>query len=109
MAGFFARGQIVKGILKTLIEALIIYLIPAFMAPNLSRFGTLGTVVAQKTFDPVTRKNVWNDYDNSFLILLFSVMSMAIILVAVVLWMKNMRAAYEVQLTQERGKHVNSF
>jgi len=108
-AGFFARGQIVRGVIKTLLEALVIYLIPAFMAPNLSRFGTLGTVVAQKTFDPVTRKNVWNNYDNSFLILLYSVMSLALIIVAVALWMKNMRAAYEVQRLKESGKHINSF
>ncbi len=108
-AGFFARGQIVKGILKTILEALIIWLIPSFMIPYLSKFGTLGTVVAQKTFNPVTRKNEWNDYDNSFLIILFSVMSLALIVVAVILWMKNMQAAYEVQRTAEGKKHVNSF
>ena len=108
-SGYFARGQIAKGILKTLIEAVIIYLIPSFMVPNLSRLGTLGTVVAKRTFNPETRKNEWNDYDNSFLILLFSVMSLALIIFAVVLWMRNMRQAYAVEKQAAAGKKVNAF
>ena len=108
-SGFIARGQIAKGVLKTILEALFILLIPSFVVPYLSKFGTLGTVVAQKTFNPETRKNEWNDYDNSFLILLFSVMSIALLIVGVVLWMKNMRAAYEVQRLKEKGKRVPSF
>ena len=107
--GFIRRGQIAKGVLKTALEALFIYLIPVFMVPNLSKFGTLGTVVAKKTYNAVTRKNEWNDYDNSFLILLFSVMSLALIAVGVVLWMKNMRAAYAVELRQKAGKKIPSF
>ncbi|MGN1021514.1 MAG: carbohydrate ABC transporter permease [Aristaeellaceae bacterium] len=108
-ASCFARKQYVKGFLLTLVEAVIIWAIPGFFWPYMSKLGTLGTVQAQKTFNPETRKNEWNDYDNSFLILLFGVIGILVIVTAVVLWMRNIRAAREVEVKAKDGKHVNSF
>ena len=108
-ASCFARKQYVKGFLLTLVEAVIIWAFPGFFWPYMSKLGTLGTVQAQKTFNPETRKNEWNDYDNSFLILLFGVIGILVIATAVVLWMRNIRAAREVEERAKAGKHVNSF
>ena len=41
--------------------------------PSVMKLPTLGTVQAERIWDPITRRNVWNDYDHSFLILLFGV------------------------------------
>ncbi|MGN0972708.1 MAG: carbohydrate ABC transporter permease [Aristaeellaceae bacterium] len=108
-ASCFARKQYVKGFLLTLVEAVILWAIPGVFWPFMSKLGTLGTVQAQKTFNPETRKNEWNDYDNSFLILLFGVIGILVIATAVVLWMRNIRAAREVEVKAKNGKHVNSF
>ena len=108
-ASCFARKQYVKGFLLTLVEAVILWAIPGVFWPYMSKLGTLGTVQAQKTFNPETRKNEWNDYDNSFLILLFGVIGILVIATAVVLWMRNIRAAREVEERAKAGKHVNSF
>ena len=108
-ASCFARKQYVKGFLLTLVEAVIIWAFPGFFWPYMSKLGTLGTVQAQKTFNPETRKNEWNDYDNSFLILLFGVIGILVIATAVVLWMRNIRAAREVEEKAKAGKHINSF
>ena len=68
----FSRGQILKGVLLCLEEAAFLLGI-ALCWPSMMKLPTLGTVQAERIWDPVTRRNVWNDYDNSFLILLFGV------------------------------------
>lgn len=94
-AGCFARGQIGKGILLCLEEALILLGV-ILTWPSVMKLPTLGTVQAERIWDPVTRKNVWNDYDNSFLILLFGVVGVlltAAFLVQCVRMVKHARAA----------------
>lgn len=108
-AGYFARKQIVNGILMLLVEASFIVLLVLFGIPNLAKFGTLGTVQAEQTFDPVTLQTTMNDYDNSFMILLSSVISLFFILVFVILWIQNIKAVYRLQRKKETGGHINSF
>lgn len=108
-ASCFARKQYVKGFLICLVEAVLIWVFPGFLWPYMSKLNTLGTVVAKRTYNPETRKNEWNDYDNSFLILLFGVIGCVLLFTAIVLWMRNMRHAREVEKLAKSGKHVNSF
>lgn len=104
-----ARRQFVKGILLIAEQLLILWAFFGLLWPYLLKFGTLGTVEAEQIYDPVTRRNVWNNYDNSFLILLFSVLAIALAVAAVVLWLRNLRLAREVELRAKEGKHINSF
>ena len=105
----FARKQYIKGFLITLVQAVLLWAIPCVFWPYMSKLGTLGTVQAQKTFNPVTMKNEWNDYDNSFMILLFGLIGILVTITAVVLWLRNIRNARDVQVLAENGKHVNTF
>ena len=105
----FARKQYVKGFLITLVQALLIVVFPMFLWPYMTKLGTLGTVVQKRTYNPETRKNEFNDYDNSFLILLFGVLACVVLVVAVILWMRNIRHARAVEKLAKSGKHVNSF
>ena len=75
-----ARKQYLKGILLTVVEALFAYLIPVVFWPYMSKLNTLGTVQQQRVYNPETRKNEFNDYDNSFLILLFGVIGCVLLL-----------------------------
>lgn len=104
-----ARKQYLKGILLTVVEALFAYLIPVVFWPYMSKLNTLGTVQQQRVYNPETRKNEFNDYDNSFLILLFGVIGCVLLLAAVTMWVRNIRAAREVEVRAKAGKHVNSF
>ncbi len=108
-ASCFARRQYAKGALITLAEALLIYLTAGVFWPYMSKLGTLGTVEQLRTYNPATRMNEFNAYDNSFLILLFSVIGAALIALAAALWLRNIRAARRLQLRAERGAHINSF
>ena len=51
----------------------------------------------------------WNDYDNSFMILLFSLFSFVIWFAAAVVCMRNVVNVYELQMQAQQGKHINTF
>lgn len=108
-AGYFARKQIVNGILMTAVEIGFILLLVLFGVPSLAKFGTLGEVQMEQTFDPLTLQSTMNDYDNSFMILLTSVITLFFILVFILMWIWNIKLVYRLQLKQQKGEHINTF
>ena len=108
-AGYFRRKQYVKAILMTLLEIAVIAFTLNFAMAYVPKFGTLGTIQAEQVFNMQTMQTEWNDYDNSFMILLFSLFSFVIWFVAAVVCMRNVVNAYELQIQAQRGKHVNTF
>ncbi len=107
--GYIARKQIVNGIIMFMVEALFAVMCIGYAAPNLAKFGTLGTVQFEQVFDPLTLTSTVNDYDNSFLILLNSIISLFLIVVFVLFWIANMKAVYRLQQKKENGEHINNF
>lgn len=108
-AGYFARKQIVNGILMMLVQVGFIAMLVLYGLPNLAKFGSLGTVAYKQTFDPLTMKATINDYDNSFLILLNSIIMLFIIFVFILFYIHNMKAVYRLQKKQENGEYINTF
>ena len=108
-AGYARRKQYVKAVIMTALEVALILFTFGFAMDYVPKFGTLGTVKQEKVFNMKTMKNEWNDYDNSFQILLFSLFSFVVWFAAVVVWIKNVINAYALQLKAEAGKHINSF
>ena len=105
-AGYARRRQFAKALLMTLVEAAFTLL---FAMQYVPKFGTLGTVQAEQVFNIATMKAEWNDYDNSFLILLFSLFSFVVWFAAAAVWMRNVVNVYRLQLQAEAGRHVNTF
>ncbi len=108
-AGYFARKQIIKSILITLYQVGMIWLIINLATTYLPQFGNLGTVKMEYVFNMSTMKNEINDYDNSFTILLMSVIAIVAIVVFVATWFLNLKAVYNLQKLAKSGKHVNTF
>ena len=113
-AGYTAHKQIIKGILLTLFEALSIVLFVSFAIPSLKDFGTLGTVKFEKIIDPATLQTTVNDYDNSFTILLGSIVSLFFVVVFILFWIANIKAVYRLQLIDQLPEsinkpHINNF
>lgn len=108
-AGYFVRKQVVNGIIMCLVEVMFVVLCVGYAAPNLAKFGTLGTVQFEQVFDPLTMTSTVNDYDNSFLILLNSIISLFLIFVFILFYISNMKAVYRLQLKKENGEHINTF
>lgn len=108
-AGYLGRKQYIKTIIMTLFEAAIIAFTFSFALQYVPDFGTLGTVQQESVFNMVTMQNEFNDYDNSFMILLYSVVSFVVWAVALYVWMYNVKNVYRLQKRAERGKHINNF
>lgn len=82
-AGPILRGQIVKGLGYLSAEILFLVYMVQFGWQYLSKITTLGTVATQK----IHRKTVYGD--NSFLILLFGILTIILIAAMLVLWRMN--------------------
>ena len=107
--GYIGHGQLMKALLVTLVEGLGLYFLAFYGAPNLAKFGTLGTVKMEMVFDVTTMKNVVNDYDNSFEILLMSMISFVVIAALITAAMMVVTSNYQLQKIRAAGKKTNNF
>ena len=107
--GYFKRKQVVKGIFYTLFQALFIVFTIFVGIPNIAKLGTLGTVEFDSIYNPSTGKNEVNNYDNSFLILLFSLITIVFVILFIVLYIKNISKQYELQKLEEEQKAIPTF
>ena len=108
-AGYVGHGQVVKGILMTLIELGFILFTGNVSLQYIKKLNTLGTIQREETLDLLTLTKTVNDYDNSLLILLFGVIGILVIFAFILLYIGNMKAVYRLQQKKEEGKHINSF
>ena len=92
-AGYLRVGQWIKGMLAFICEAVVLLFLNQYGLPNLAKFGTLGTVKRATVYNPQTMKNEVNQYDNSFLILLFSLVALVVIIAAVILILRMVEDA----------------
>lgn len=102
--GYIGHGQLMKALLVTLVEGLGLYFLAFYGAPNLAKFGTLGTVKMEMVFDVTTMKNVVNNYDNSFEILLMSMISFVVIAALIAAAMMVVTSNYQLQKNPRSGQ-----
>ena len=107
--GYMAKGQVIKGILMTALEAIILFFEIAIAGPYMAKLGTLGTVQREEILDLTTLQKTVNDYDNSLLILLYGVIGILVIVAFVLLWISNVKTVYRIQKMKENGEHINTF
>ena len=93
-AGYARHKQFIKAAIMTVLEAAVILFSILFASQYVPKFGTLGTVQAEMIFDPVTMKNIMNDYDNSFKILLYSLICFVVWIAFFFVWIKNTINSY---------------
>lgn len=108
-AGYIGRKQIVKGILITVLEVIIILAELFVTGPYMLKLNTLGTVQREEILDLTTLTKTVNDYDNSLLILLYGVIGILVAVAFVLLYISNVKAVYRLQKMKENGEHINSF
>jgi arabinogalactan oligomer/maltooligosaccharide transport system permease protein len=108
-AGYFRRKQIVKGIIMMLFQVVIIFFAFTFAAHYLSRFGTLGTVELERVFNPATMRNEFNDYDHSFQILLYGVVSIIVLTAAAFIYLRNIRNVRALEIKARNGERLPTF
>ncbi len=100
--GPLLRGQIVKGLAFLASEILFFWYMMKFGWTYFSKFSTLGTVETQK----IHRKTVYGD--NSFLILLFGILTIILIAFFILLWRLNISENRNEKLKLAAGKELPS-
>ena len=100
--GQMMRGQWVKGIAFFMTEVLFIVYMVRFGGMYLSKFSTLGTVETHKE----GRKTIYGD--NSFLILLFGILTLIVIAAFVLLWYLNIKDNLKQEKLLREGRQLPS-
>ena len=107
--GYARRKQFVKALLMTILEVFVIAFTIKVSTQYIPKFGTLGTVKAEKVFNMKTMKNEWNDYDNSFMILLMSLFSFVVWAFGIIVMILAVNGSYSLQLKAKAGEHINNI
>ena len=118
------RGQIIKGILMLLAEAAFVLVMIFFGGSALVNLITLGefrsgvvcpngnTFPDRETakLDPNgCRSPVELNPDNSPQMLLYGILTVALIIIFIAFYIKSVNKSYEIQTEQEEGRHIKSF
>lgn len=113
-AGNFYHGQIIKGLLYLLLQVGIICFMVFCPEVNGTPYGYKALINLQlggteeRTFDPET-----GEYSNSVsddkLQLLFGLVTIAVIIIYVLLWLSNIKSSYKADTDQKEGKKPTSF
>lgn len=107
--GNLAHKEYIKGILYLLFEICFIGYMVVMGGPMLAKLGNLGDFASAETPDPILGINTYQYFDNSFQILLYSIVTIIIILVAVVLWVSSISSAKDLQDKSLIGKEGENF
>lgn len=89
--GQLARGQVLRGILYLLFEVVFILYLALFGWKYLVKLGTLGEVAMMEVENEITGVVEYVYYDNSLLILLYSIITLFFIIAFVYVWYYNVK------------------
>lgn len=107
--GNIAHKQIVKGLIFLAIEiAYIVYMVTNG-AYFISMLPSLGWREQEEVFNEATQVYEYVAGDNSVLLLLYGVATIAITLAFIYMWAENLKSAYYVECRKKAGYEINSF
>lgn len=107
--GCMANGQVIKGLLYLFFQFLSILFLSGFGWRYLSHFLTLGENAQRKVWDESAQIYRRVPGDNSMLILLFSVLTVAVIAFSVWVWVMNIRSSGKAYQLKKEGKRIPAF
>ncbi|NLJ64885.1 MAG: sugar ABC transporter permease [Christensenellaceae bacterium] len=107
--GCIKRKQYIKGLLYLIIQVAFIAYMLGFANQYLSKLSTLGTEAMRREWSEARQIFVRTPGDNSMLILLFSVMSILLIIAFIFIWRANIRSCYKAQQYEKLGKPQPTF
>ncbi len=104
--GCMKRKQFVKGLLYLAAEVLFFLFFFGFGWKYLSHFLTLGENAQLKVWNEAKQIYQRVPGDNSMLILLFSVLTIAVAILFICLWIANLKSASHLYQLEKAGKHI---
>ena len=106
--GCLARGQVLRGLMFLLFEAVFIGYMILNGAHWLAMLPSLGKVGPGETYDPVLDTYVYEYHDNSFKILLYGVLTLFFIAAFIYTWRQNVKQNRIAQQILDSGKKLRS-
>lgn len=106
--GLMTRGQILRGALLFLTQIALTLFFALFGVGYLAKLPTLGTVASKEVWDETLGIFTYQYFDNSLLILLYSMLTILFIFVFVYLWYQSVKAAKTAQERVEAGQRLKS-
>ena len=107
--GCLKRGQIIKGLLYLAAEILFFFFFFGFGRKYLSHIFTLGENAQLKVWNEEMQIYQRIPGDNSMLILLFSVLTIAVTVLFICLWVVNLKNASHLCQLEKAGRSIPSF
>ena len=109
--GQVARGQIVKGIVYFFVQLLFLVYIFLFGGRYIAHLfsGNLGAKLAGEQWNENLQIFEKIKGDNSFLILLYGVVSLLILLLFLAVWVSSVKGSYENDLRLRQGEKVRTI
>ena len=109
--GNLMRGQIAKGVLYLLAQTAFFVFTFAFGGRYIAHLfsGDLGRRLSGEIWNEDLQIFEKVQGDNSFLILLYGVVSIVLVVLFIVLWAMNVKSSYENDLRLSRGEKVRTF
>ncbi len=109
--GHIARGQVAKGLLYMLAQTAFLLFMIFFGGGYIAHLfsGNLGNRLSGEIWNEELQIFEKVQGDNSFLILLYGVVSLVLIGFFVVLWAINVKSSYENDLRMRRGEKINTW
>ena len=105
--GCLKRGQIVKGLCYLTAEVLYFLFFFGFGWKYLSRFLTLGENAQLRVWNEEMQIYQRVPGDNSMLILLFSVLTIAVTVLFICLWVMNLKTASKLYQLKQAKRHIH--
>ncbi len=105
-AGLVRRKQYLRGILYFLFEVAFVLYMVFFGGRYLSKMGSLGTVARVEVVDPLTGVIKYEYIDDSFLILLYSILTIFIIIAFAYMWYHNVKGSLLMQQLKETKQNL---
>lgn len=109
--GQLLRGQIVKGLLYAVTEILFVLYLVLFGWKYIMHLfsGNLGTRLSGEIWNENTQVFDKIVGDNSFLILLYSVITVVVLFMFLIVWAMNVKGSYENDILLASGKRPKTF
>ena len=107
--GNLVYGQVIKGFLWLLTQALYIYFMITSGLENLSLFGSLGWLEQQEVWNPDKAIYEYQAGHNSVLILLWGVITICITIAFIFVWRSSVRSSYKAEYIKNEGFEPASF
>lgn len=106
---YICRKQYTKGLIFAACVTVFVAFVYSWGLEYVMKLNTLGTVEFAQEIDWTTGKQVVNDYDHSFKILLYGIITLAAMFVAVIISLVALATSYRLILVKNAGKRVNNI